>query len=433
MRRPLPACECLKGMSSSEAAVRLRADVEVISLIGFAHGTSHFFHLMLPSLFPWLMRDFGLNFTQAGSLTSAFFVASGIGQAMAGFAVDRFGAQRVLFSGIALFALAATVLGSANSYAVLLAAAVLAGIGNSVFHPADYTVLNHRVSSPRLGHAFSVHGLSGNLGWAAGPVFMTGIAASAGWRAAAFAAGSVALAALGVLTLRRATFQRSADAHESGASTVAQPRSHPFAFLSSSAVWMCFIFFLVTVMAFGALQNFGPALVQNLYGLSLREGASVLTLYLLGGAAGIAAGGFIASKNQHDRVIAWALIAAALTAVGLSTGAVPRWGVAVLFAAMGLCTGIAGPSRDLLVRRAAMERFGHQSFGRIYGFVYSGLDVGLATAPLIFGRLMDRGLFNGVLGGVAVLQALGIVAALRVGQHAPKGAYALKVPPPELE
>ncbi len=407
-------------MSTSETAVRLRADVEVISLVGFAHGTSHFFHLMLPSLFPWLMRDFGLNFTQAGSLTSAFFIASGIGQALAGFAVDRFGARRVLFSGIGMFSLAATALGSANSFAMLLAAAVLAGIGNSVFHPADFTVLNRHVSAPRLGHAFSVHSLSGNLGWAAGPVFMTGIAASVGWRPAAFAAGSVALAALLLLVLRRGTFAGTTAAHELEATTGARPKTATFAFLGSSAVWMCFLFFFVTVMAFGALQNFGPTIVQNVYGVSLRAGASALTLYLLGGAAGIVLGGFIASKSQHDRVIASALVAAALIALTLSTGAVPHWSVGPLFAAMGLCTGIAAPSRDLLVRRAAMERFGQQSLGRVYGFVYSGLDVGLATAPLLFGRLMDRGLFNGALGGVAALQGLAILAALKVGQHALK-------------
>ncbi len=406
-------------MSTSETAVRLRADVEVISLVGFAHGTSHFFHLMLPSLFPWLMRDFGLNFTQAGSLTSAFFVASGIGQALAGFVVDRFGAQRVLFGGIGMFALAATVLGSANSFAMLLGAAIAAGIGNSVFHPADYTVLNRRVSSPRLGHAFSVHGLSGNLGWAAGPVFMTSIAASVGWRPAAFAAGIVAALALTLLAFRRGTLAGRPD-RQSGTADGGQTKAAPFAFLSSAAVWMCFFFFLVTVMAFGALQNFGPAVVQNVYGVSLRAGASALTLYLLGGAAGIVLGGFIASKSQHDRVIASGLVAAALIALTLSTGAVPRWSVGPLFAAMGLCTGIATPSRDLLVRRAAMERFGQQSLGRVYGFVYSGLDVGLATAPLLFGRLMDGGHFNGVLGGVAALQGLAILAALKVGQQALK-------------
>src|SRR5262252_7436494 len=186
-------------MNDFGPSTRVKSDVEVISLMGLAHGTSHFFHLMVPSLFPWLMREFSLNFTQAGSLTAAFFVASGIGQALAGFVVDRVGAQRVLRSGIGLFSIAAVVLGASNNYGMLLAAALLAGTGNSVFHPADFTTLNRDVSVPRLGHAFSVHSLSGNLGWAAGPVFMTGIAASFGWRVAAFAAALVALLTLSLL------------------------------------------------------------------------------------------------------------------------------------------------------------------------------------------------------------------------------------------
>ncbi len=403
------------------SAVPLRADFEVISLVGFAHGTSHFFHLMIPSLFPWLMRDFGLNFTQAGSLTAAFFVASGIGQALAGFAVDRFGAQRALRTGIALFSIAAVVLGLASSYGMLLAAALLAGIGNSVFHPADFTVLNRRVSPPRLGHAFSVHGLSGNLGWAAGPVFMTSIAASAGWRPAAFAAGSVAVVALALLVARRSVFAATASRHDAEAAGNAAPPAAAFAFLGSAAVWMCFFFFLVSIMAFGALQNFGPAVVQNVYGLSLPAAASVLTLYLLGGAAGIVLGGFVAARSgAHDRVVAVALVCAALTALAVASGAIPRWSVGAFFAVIGLCTGMATPSRDLLVRKTAMERFGSKSFGRVYGFVYSGLDVGLATAPLVFGRLMDKGLFSATLGGVALLQGLGILAVLKVGQQIPK-------------
>ena len=155
--------------ASPAAPASLRADATVISLVGFAHGTSHFYHFVLPTLFPFLMRDFGLSFTQAGALMTAFFVISGVGQALAGFVVDRFGALRVLYGGMALLALSGLVLAAADSYPMLLAAAAVAGLGNSVFHPADYTLINRRVSTPRLGHAFSVHGLSGSLGWAAAP------------------------------------------------------------------------------------------------------------------------------------------------------------------------------------------------------------------------------------------------------------------------
>ena len=161
-----------------------RRDAEVIGLVGLAHGTSHFFHLLLPPLFPWLMPEFGLSFTQAGFLMTVFFIISGIGQALAGFVVDRTGARPVLLFGVAMLTVSALVLALAQSYAGLVLAAAIAGIGNSIFHPADFTLLNRRVSPPRLGHAFSVHGLSGNLGWAAAPVFMAGIPPLGEWHAA---------------------------------------------------------------------------------------------------------------------------------------------------------------------------------------------------------------------------------------------------------
>ncbi|HXK34187.1 MAG TPA: MFS transporter, partial [Dehalococcoidia bacterium] len=178
-------------------------DAGVIALVGLAHGTSHFFHLMLPPLFPWLMKDFGLSYTDAGLLTTTFFVLSGVGQALAGFVVDRIGAYRVLVFGVAALALSGVVLGLAGSYGALLAAAATAGIGNSIFHPADFTLLNHHVSQPRLGHAFSVHGLAGNLGWAAAPVAMAGTAAAIGWHVAGFVAAAVGAAVLVLICARR--------------------------------------------------------------------------------------------------------------------------------------------------------------------------------------------------------------------------------------
>jgi FSR family fosmidomycin resistance protein-like MFS transporter len=141
-----------------------RQDYPTLSLVALAHGTSHFFHLILPPLFPWLMVEFGLNFTQAGVLMTTFFVVSGLGQAVAGFAVDRFGASKVLFFGLTTLSVSALVIGSALNYPMLILGAGLAGLGNSIFHPADYTILNRRVSAPRLGHAFSAHALAGNAG-----------------------------------------------------------------------------------------------------------------------------------------------------------------------------------------------------------------------------------------------------------------------------
>ena len=153
-----------------------RRDAQVIGLIGLAHGTSHFFHLALAPLFPWLKEAFGVSYAELGLLMSVFFIVSGDGQALAGFVVDRFGALRVLFGGIALLGISALGLAASQTYVMLIFFAGVAGLGNCVFHPADFTLLNRRVSIPRLSHAFSVHGLTGTLGWAVAPLFLAGIA-----------------------------------------------------------------------------------------------------------------------------------------------------------------------------------------------------------------------------------------------------------------
>lgn len=402
--------------AANPAAASVRQDATVISVVGFAHGTSHFFHFVIPPLFLWLMRDFSLNFTQVGAIMTTFYVVSGIGQALAGFAVDRFGGMRVLCGGVALLSLGGLAYASAQSYGMLLAAAMVAGLGNSVFHPADYTIMNRRVSTQRLGHAFSVHGLSGTLGWAAAPVFVLAIAGTMGWRAACVGASIVGFLALGVLLSCRGVLD---DSSRHLPPIAAKREGGSFAFLGVGVVWMCFAFFLISVMAFGALQNFAPPLFERAYGVSLAFATSALTAYLLGSAAGTATGGFFATGGEReDRRIAMSLAAAALCAVALASGSVPSWSVVALMGCMGFSVGFIGPSRDMLVRRAATSTFGTGAFGRVYGFVYSGIDAGLALAPLAFGPLMDAGRYTQVLWGVALLQILAIGTALGVGSRA---------------
>ena len=398
--------------AASPAAGSLRNDATVISLVGFAHGTSHFYHFVLPPLFPHLMREFGLSFTQVGALMTTFFVVSGVGQALAGFVVDRVGSLKVLCGGVALLAFSGLVLAVAPSYPMLFAAAAVAGLGNCVFHPADFTLLNRRVSTPRLGHAFSVHGLSGSLGWAAAPVFVLSIAEVASWRAAAVGASFVGFLALAFLFANR----RLLDDARLESTEAPKRAGGSFAFLALPVVWMCFAFFLLAVMAFGGLQNFAPPIFERMYGVTLAFATTGLTAYLLGNAAGTAAGGFFASKGEHqDRLVAVALGSAALCAIALASGLVPAWSLVAVMGLMGFGAGFSGPSRDILVRRAATSTFGSSAYGRIYGFVYSGIDTGLAIAPIVFGVLMDAGRFSHVLWGVALLQSLAIVAALAVG------------------
>jgi MFS family permease len=388
-----------------------RADFTVIGLVGVAHGTSHFFHLLLPPMFPVFMREFGLSYSELGLLVSAFFVISGVGQAMAGFLVDRVGARPVLLAALGCFVAAALAAASARGPGGLVLAAVLAGIGNAPFHPADFTILNKRVSSPRLGHAFSVHGISGNLGWAVAPVLLIGVAELFGhWRAAYLAAALWALAVLLLLALRRE------DINDRRPDAVAAPRAgaaaaateHPLAFLRLPSVWLCFSFFFWSTAALAAIQSFASPALAMLYGLPLSATAFVVTGYMLCGAAGMVMGGFVVARVQRlELIIGMAMAAGAALLLLVASGMLPPLAAAAVTALAGFGSGLAGPSRDMLIKRAAPPG----ATGRVYGTVYSGLDVGFALAAPVFGWLLDHGHAGGVFGGSALALLLGVGSA----------------------
>ena len=401
------------------SATTVRADAAVIALVGCAHATSHLFHLLLPPLFPLLMPDFGFGYTEAGFLMTVFFTISGLGQAFAGILVNRYGARRVLMAGVGLLAASGVALAVAANYPMLLLAVALAGMGNAVFHPADFSLLNKKVSPPRLGYAFSVHGLSGNLGWALGAA-ISGMALAAGnWRVAGVVAALLALASVAALRLARPLLDD--DMPKVGAGGTATGGT--FAFLNTPVIWLAFAFFLLITAAFGGLQSFSAPVLGGIYGISAAAGVAALTGYLLGSAAGMVAGGFVAARvHAHERTVGGALIAAAAFASVLASGLPPAWSVLPLMVGIGIGVGLAGPSRDLLVRRVATESLpgGNSSpaFGRVYGLVYSGLDVGLALGPLAFGMLLDAGGRNGVLPGVALLQILAVLTVVAMGRRA---------------
>ncbi|MCF8179231.1 MAG: MFS transporter [Sulfuritalea sp.] len=395
----------------------VRTDAAVIALVGIAHATSHLFHLLLPPLFPLLMPDFGFGYTEAGFLMTVFFTISGLGQAFAGILVDRYGARRVLMAGVSLLAASGVALSVALNYPMLLLAAALAGLGNSVFHPSDFSLLNKKVSPPRLGHAFSVHGLSGNLGWALGATISGMALAMGNWRVAGIVAAAVAVASVVALRLARPLLDD--DMPKVGAGETAVGAT--FAFLGTPVIWLAFAFFLLITAAFGGLQSFSAPVLGVIYGISAAAGVAALTGYLLGSAAGMVVGGFVAAKVEaHERAVGAALVGSALFASILATGLPPAWSVLPLMVGIGIGVGLAGPSRDLLVRRVATDSLagGNASpaFGRVYGFVYSGLDVGLAMGPLAFGVLLDAGGRNGVLPGVALLQILAVLTVLAMGR-----------------
>ncbi|AQV94481.1 MFS transporter [Cupriavidus necator] len=393
----------------------LRHDAQVIGLVGLAHGVSHFYHLLLAPLFPWIKAEFGLSYAELGLLMTVFFAVSAVVQTASGFVVDRFGARPVLFAGLAFLGAAALLLSTSAGYAALLFGAAVAGLGNGVFHPADFTLLNKHVSQPRLGHAFSVHGISGNLGWAAAPLFLVAIANLASWRVALAAASAVAFIVLAVLVVLRHVLdprEVQGAVGRPAAKQAAGAGGSLLGFLRLPQVWVCWAFFLLTTFSAAGIQSFAPTALTYLYGMPFTLATASYTIYMLCSAGGMVVGGFAASRtSNHDRLIAVSFTVSGLMAVLVGLNLVPALLVPVLMGVIGFGAGTAGPSRDLLVRAAAPAG----ATGRVYGVVYSGLDIGLACGPLFFGALMDAKLPAWVFFMIGGFQLLSIFTAVTVG------------------
>ena len=400
--------------STTASSRPARYDAQLIGLVGIAHLISHFSQLLLAPLFPWLKDAFDASYAELGLLMSIFFVVSCVVQAGSGFVVDRFGPRPVLFAGLSLLGAAAFGFAASHSYATLAAFSVLAGAGNGVFHPVDYTLLNRKVHPSRLGHAFSVHGITGSLGWALAPAMLVPLAIAFGWRVALMCAGGLAFTVLAVLWLNREHLVLDSVPDSVPASSlmaVAPAVEGSLAFLKIPAVWVCFAFFFFYAMALSGVQAFAPEAARLLHNVPVHAAALCLTIYMVCSAAGMALGGFLAADPARcERIIGVGFGVAALVALTIGFTDVPPMLVPVLFGVMGFGAGIAGPSRDLIVKRASPPN----ATGRVYGVVYSGLDIGQAVAPLLFGTLMDLHRPEQVWLGIAVVQGVLIVNAFNV-------------------
>lgn len=430
------------SVSLDHALVR-RRDWSIISLVGAAHACSHFFQLVLPTLYLSLAAEYGYDFAQLGFLASIFFLLSSVGQASSGFVVDRVGPAPVLHFGLSCFVVSGLLIAASNGYVMLMVAAAIGGIGNSVFHPVDYSILNHRVSPARLGHGFSAHGLTGNLGWALAPLYMSAFIYLADWRTAAVAASAlVGVVLLATWLGRDVLAGRNVSRHDtqlpaqSADAQAAQPggTGKPVNDLSTQSVkatlhtlmmqpalWGAFLFFAFTSISLSAIQNYTIPMLGTVYGVDKVLAGSALSGYMIAGAVGMVAGGFLVSSTpRSERTVFVSLVLAAAFFALLATGWVGPVLALVLVALAGFCSGVAGPSRDMLIRRVAPKG----ATGTVYGLVYSGMDIGASLAPVGFGLMLDAGMLRGPWMGAAASFVAAALLAMAVGRAATARAAA---------
>ena len=387
------------------AATAVRREVEAVGLISAAHFLSHFYQLALPPLFILIHDDLGIGYLALGTAVAAYNIATAVLQTPIGFMVDRIGARGVLIAGLAVNAAAIAAVGFAETYWGLMAAMIVAGAGNAVFHPADFALLSSSVDDRRLGRAFSLHSLSGSLGFAAAPVFVLFLASVWDWRTALIAAGAVGLALACALPAFSGSI-RDNRARER------KQKSADWTLLFDRTILSFFGFYALAAAAGAGISGFSVVAFIAIYGASPELAGGVLTAFYLLTGLGVALGGYIADRSKRpDAVLGICYAAAACALIAVATGALAFWLVTVAFCLAGAFRGIVNPSRDVLLKRLTPAG----AVGTVFGFVTTGFNVGLGTAPVLYGWMMDLGRPDAVFwiaAGFTVL-TIGIVFAAR--------------------
>lgn len=385
----------------------------VIGLIGTGHFLSHFYMVVLPVLFPVLALSMDVSFTELGLAITAFSIGSGIFQAPVGFAVDRYGAKAILVAGIALEGLAFMLIGLTGDYAFLIVLMTVAGIANSVYHPADYAILNASVDQDRIGRAFSIHTFTGFFGGAVAPAVVLVMQDFMGWQTALTVIGLAGMVMAVLLLLYGRSLNDVGGAKKKGGGKSTSDGPSGVALLLSKPVLSGLLLFVCIALVGGGINGFGTVAMVNGLGLDLEVAGIGLTGFLSGMAGGVLIGGLIADRTQRHDLVAMAcfIVLAAVMAVIAATSP-DAIGLIALLILGGTALGIVAPSRDMIIRSITPP----DSMGKVFGFVSVGFNIGGIIAPPAFGLLLDHGdpmtLFWAV-SGLALVTASAVAIASR--------------------
>ncbi len=399
-------------MSQATGILRARraASTRVIGVVSAAHFVSHYYIILLAPLLPFVRAEYGVSYTEIGFAFAAFNVVSAALQTPAGFLVDRLGARILLIGGLAIGAVAFIIAGLVHSFSMFVAMFALAGVGNTVYHPADYAMLAHRVPAKQIGQAFSVHTFAGLLGSAVAPASLLMMHSLWGWRGAFIGAGFLGLAVAAILAVVRDDGDAAAPAPPPPAESAAGWR-----LLTSRPILANFGFFVLLAVISSGMFNYSVVALGALFATPLTTANAALTGYLLLSAFGVLAGGLLVMRTTRHGMVA----AIGLAAMALLTAltALVDLGTVLLIAVMtanGFFFGVIMPSRDMIVRAVTPPG----SFGKVFGFVTTGFNIGGIISPLIFGALMDHGSPRLVFLLMAVSSLVAIVTVMTRPQRA---------------
>jgi MFS family permease len=378
------------------------SSLRTLLAISTAHWVSHFHLLVLPMLFPFLKEQLGVGYIELGFALTVFAVVSGLTQAPMGYLGDRIGARKILLMGLTVGGFALIMLGLHLSYSWLIASAVLLGLANSVYHPADYAILSAHMDEARMGRAFSIHTFAGFLGGAVAPAIVAALVAATGGYGALIAAGAVgplvALLLLAVGIPDASAADRATDGAKAPQQSVVTP-----------TIIVLTAFFMLLSLSTAGIGNFGVVALMSGYGATFSTANIALTALLGCSAIGVLAGGFLADRTErHGRFAAACFALNAALVLVIATFTLPPVQLIAAMAVAGFLGGVIAPSRDMLVRDAAPPG----AAGRAFGIVSTGFNIGGIISPLLFGWIMDQGMPHWVFGASAIFMALTVLLAL---------------------
>lgn len=399
----------------TSAASAIGRETRVLGLISTGHFMSHYSQLALYPLFPLMHGDFGVGYAALGLIVTILNATGAVAQIPIGFLVDRIGAKRILISGLFIKTLAIGSMALTTSYEALLLLAAIAGLGNAVFHPADYSILMSSINERRIGRAFGIHTAAGSAGSAIAPVAILSIAAIWDWRTAVL---SVAVfgAITGIAMILQARVMEDHAKAEKTADHPANDRSvlAGLRMLFSPHVLILYLFFMMTAMISIGLNSFSVTALVELYGIPLPVAGAALTIFLTGGFVGVLFGGYLADKTtRHDLIAASAFVLSAGVIIAIGGFRLPDTAILCGFAAIGILLGAIRPARDMMVRAITQQGDG----GKIFGFMANGHQVAGVIVPVLFGWIIDQGAAQWIFWISALFMGIALLSLFSPARH----------------
>ncbi|MEI9805781.1 MAG: MFS transporter [Pseudolabrys sp.] len=316
--------------------------VRLVAAIGAAHFVSHYYILLLAPLLPFVRADYAVSYTQIGLALAAFNVVSTVLQTPVGFLVDWLGARILLIMGLLIGASAFMVAGLVDSFWMLVAMFALAGVGNTVYHPADYALLSHHVPADRIGQAFSIHTFAGMLGSAVAPASLLMMQNVWGWRGAFIGAGVLGFAVAAILlAVRESPVVQMPPAPRAADDKTAVG----WRLLMSPPILLNLLFFMLLAMISGGIYNYSVVALGVMYGTPVTSANIALTGFLALSATGVLIGGLLVARTTRHAMVA----TIGLLVMGLIMALIAQvdLGSLLLIAAMslgGFFSGVIMPS-----------------------------------------------------------------------------------------